>query len=67
MRGGGVGGVEVAGLGFKDVDEDADVGEDVRFLRGEVGLCEGVLSASVSASTVSGPVEGERTLHSPRG
>ena len=51
-RGGGGGGwaaaaagwVEVTGFGVEDVDEDPDVGEDVGFLGGEVGLGEGVLS-----------------------
>ena len=40
----GVGAIEGAGFDVEDVDEDTDGGEDVGFLRGEVGFCEGVLS-----------------------
>ena len=40
----GVGAIEGAGFNVEDVDEDADGGEDVGFLRCEVGFCKGVLS-----------------------
>ena len=41
----GVGGMELAGLGVKDVDQHADFAEDMRLLGGEVRFCEGILSA----------------------
>ena len=40
----GVGAIEGAGLDVEDVDKNADGGEDVGFLRCEVGFCEGILS-----------------------
>ncbi len=39
--------VEFEGFDVEDVDEDADVGEDVGFLRGEVVFGEGVLSVEM--------------------
>ena len=39
-----MGAIEGAGFDVEDVNEDADGGEDVGFLRCEVGFCEGVLS-----------------------
>ena len=44
---GGVGckvAVEGAGFDVKDVNQDADVAEDVGFLSGEVGSCKRILS-----------------------
>ena len=40
----GVRAVKGAGFNVKDVDEHADGAEDVWFLRGQVGFCEGILS-----------------------
>lgn len=37
-------GVEVARFGVEDINENADVAEDLRLLGGEVVFCEGVLS-----------------------
>ena len=51
----GVGGevaVEFARLDVEDVDEDADVGEDVGFLRGEVVGGEGVLAIITAISLI---------------
>ena len=39
-----MGAIEGTGFDVKDVDEDADGGEDVGFLSCEVGFCEGILS-----------------------
>ena len=39
-----MGAIKRAGFDVEDIDEDADGGEDVGFLRCEVGFCEGVLS-----------------------
>ena len=42
-----MGAIEGAGFDVEDVDEDADGGEDVGFLRCEVGFCEGVLAVGL--------------------
>lgn len=39
-----MGTIERAGFDVEDVDQDANGGEDVGFLRCEVGFCECVLS-----------------------
>ena len=39
-----MGTIEGTGFDVEDVDEAADGGEDVGFLRWEVGFCEGVLA-----------------------
>ena len=39
-----MGAIEGAGFDIEDVDENADGGEDVGFLRCEVGFCKGILS-----------------------
>lgn len=39
-----MGAIEGAGFNVEDIDEDADGGENVRFLSREVGFCEGILS-----------------------
>lgn len=39
-----IGAFKGAGLDVEDVDEDADIAESLRFLRSEIGFCEGVLS-----------------------
>lgn len=44
----GVGGIEVVGSGVEDVDEDADVAEDLGPLGGEVAICEDVLAGSAA-------------------
>ena len=42
-----IGAFEGAGLDIEDIDEDADIAESLRFLRSEVGFCEGVLSVPI--------------------